>query len=50
MAEPPTTSFQPLRSVAADSGASSTICRMAGTQCEKVTRSVAMSFSRAAGW
>ena len=39
IAEPPTTTFQPLRSISPATGAFSSMCRMVGTQWENVTRS-----------
>ena len=46
MAEPPTTIFIFERSTSLLAGAASSICRIVGTQCEKVTPSRAINPSR----
>ena len=49
IAEPPMTTFQPLRSISPATGAPSSMCRIVGTQCENVTRSRSMSRSSFSG-
>ena len=48
-AEPPMMTFQPRRSVVAEAGLPSIICRIVGTQCENVTLSRAISPSSTSG-
>jgi hypothetical protein len=48
-AEPPMMSFQRDRSMTLESGCTSSMCRMVGTQWEKVTPSSRTSLSRVSG-
>ncbi len=49
-AEPPIMTFQPDRSVSLARAWLSSMCRMVGTQWEKVTRSRAFNRNSTSGW